>query len=112
MQDLSVYFDDLAEMAQKVEDAVSEQRCSKTPQQEQTITELQGLDYLRQALNDLALLTSILGQYGSQDVLSSQTTAEIEKTLNLNDIKAIVCRNPNTLRNHDDGVGHGVLDLF
>lgn len=112
MQELSVYLDDLLQLTHRVENAVSDQHCLIPSLQENTIKQLQSLDYIRQALNDLATLTLILGECGFQDVVSSEIRDEMMEKLNLNDVKLMVCKGHKSFTDRDVSASYGDFDFF
>ncbi|MCV3272055.1 hypothetical protein [Roseobacter sinensis] len=72
---LSSYLDKLAGQIFDLEEAISHAVDTSSSAEPQTITSLQSLDFLRQSLEDLAIMTLLIGQENKV----SLTAPEIEK---------------------------------
>jgi hypothetical protein len=109
---LSVYLDTLGDQIHAVEHEIGEQFCPKSPPKAATITQLQSLDYLRQSLEDLAMLALLLGKAEGIGTLPATTAADISAKLNLNDTKALMCSQLDSVGFGAGAAGSGDLDLF
>lgn len=90
MSRLSAHLDRLGDHIHGVEHAISQQFCAMSPPLAGTISQLQSLDYLRQSLEDLTLLTLLLSRTDGMGCLPKLMAVEISEKLNLNDTKALV----------------------
>ena len=91
MQNVSEHLSSLADQTHALEHTVGQQLCHQALQNTSAITQLQSLDYLRQSLQDLAILTLTLSESGCCGHLYPKTTKDILQKLNLHDTKALVC---------------------
>ena len=112
MKKLSCHLDTLADQTHIVEHALSDQRCPTTQQHPIVITQLQSLDYLRQSLEDLAMLTLIIGKSGYGDDLPSALVTEVLQKVTLNDTKALLRLSDALVTAPHNNIGIGDLDLF
>lgn len=87
---LSAHLDRLGNQIHGIEQAISQQFCANSPPLAGTITQLQSLDYLRQSLEDLTMLTLLLSRADGMGCLRKSLAAEISEKLNLNDTKALI----------------------
>lgn len=82
MHRLSTHLDGLAAEVHRVEHAIGES-LGRRSDDDAPITQLQSLDYLRQSLEDLSLLTLMLGRRSDLGVLSADEGLQITRKLRL-----------------------------
>ena len=112
MHRLSVHLDKLADHTDAVEHAIGKQLCTKAPPQAAAITQLQSLDYLRQSLEDMAMLTLLLSQAEGIGTVPLEIIDAINTELNLSDTKALICSQTEPGAHVPEFAKSGELDLF
>ncbi|MEM9969156.1 MAG: hypothetical protein AAF755_13825 [Pseudomonadota bacterium] len=108
---LAVHMDGLAARVHRIECLLSPQMLDASARENRTIRDLQHLDYLRQSLEDCALLLLLLGQHLSQSFLTVEDIAAIQEKLRLESTQELftdpVVRPVSTLHENT-----GEIDLF
>lgn len=112
LQKISSHLDILADQTHVIEHAVGQHLCPSMQQQSAAITQLQSLDYLRQSLEDLAILTQLLSRSDCCGDLPAEAINEILNKLNLQDTKALVCSKHVSVPFGQGDAKHGEIDLF
>lgn len=84
LERLSAYLDKMAGQIFDLEETIGQAVDGKSSSEPQTITNLQALDFLRQSLEDLALMTLLLGQSET----AHQTSSDLQNLCNKLKLKA------------------------
>lgn len=108
---LSVHLDKLAGQVYDVEEALGGIWSETGAKNGMTVTKLQSLDFVRQSLEDCALLVHYLSLECDVDTLSHSAVSEFSQRLKLNTTKGIVAGSSQEL-GMQRGVEPGQIDLF
>lgn len=111
MQRLSTHLDGLAAEVHRVEHAIGE-GLGRHTDDDAPITQLQSLDYLRQSLEDLSLLTLMLGRRCDLGALTGVEGLQIARKLRLAVTRQILLSLDPPETFGDDHRNAGNLDLF
>jgi hypothetical protein len=108
LQRLSSHLDVLAAQVYDVEEAVGETISLGLLKNNGAINQLQNLDFLRQSLEDLALLTHLLQNENTLTPLGVSETISIQQKLKLNVTQNLLGDQPTTSSTRE----FGDVDLF
>lgn len=86
---LSAYLDKLAAQVFNLEETIGKAVENSTSTAPETITNLQTLDFLRQSLEDLAMMTLLIAKSGNTSLGASEID-KVSQRLKLNATKAIL----------------------
>ncbi|WP_298912251.1 hypothetical protein [uncultured Roseobacter sp.] len=107
---LSSYLDKLAGQVFDIEEAIGQTLSNNSVSNKNAITDLQALDFLRQSLEDLALMTLLLSDCGKCSVSASMLGAIGDK-LKLRTTRLLLDgHEPNQFGHDQESLGD--LDLF
>ncbi|WP_195822049.1 hypothetical protein [Roseobacter sp. MH60115] len=107
---LSTYLDRLAGQVFELENTVSRTVGEKTTSDTSTITDLQGLDFLRQSLEDLALMTLLMSRQEASR-FSAADLQEVSAKLKLKATQSLL-QGENHTHFGEKPDSTGDLDLF
>ena len=108
---LSRHLDILAEKALTIEDAVSGLIEDREPGSREVFEGLQSLDYIRQSLEDLAVLCHLLKAHLSADLAEPFDAVTLASNLKLRDTQNLVIK-PSLKSGNNSAKVSGDLDLF
>jgi hypothetical protein len=112
LRQISSHLDGLSIQVQGIESTFGAQLNPGAPPQSGLITQLQSLDYLRQSLQDLAVLLTHLSEVEGMNTVPFGQISKINGILKLSDTKAILMPQVETAGFGKDGSSFGTIDLF
>ena len=107
---LSAYLDKLAAQVFDLEDTVGQTVNNRNETNSETITNLQALDFLRQSLEDLALMTLLLAT-SDKTCLNSNEINDVGKKLKLKTTRSLLAGQDSQYSSRESET-RGDLDLF
>lgn len=112
LHQLSEYCEALRAKIRAVEDEFGANLSPTTRARTKTIKQVQGLDYVHQALEDLSTLAASLSRVEGTGTLPATTATAIRANLGLSDTQALMDAAPETELPKDTRYKAGHLDLF
>lgn len=109
---MSVHLTKLAAQVHAIEHELGKQLDADAPLQATSIIQLQNLDYLRQSLQDLVVLSLSLSKTECTGVLSEAEVSVMNQQLKLKDTRSILSRQIETSAPGPTVPAFGDLDIF